>query len=98
MNITQADLAHLTDTDAKALVVALNDVSDRYPGPLGDFWRRVSVALVRAIRERATLLAVAECDLVNAEVEEGGIVEPGSDPVADALDELREQIRRGEVL
>lgn len=65
-------------------------------GGVADFWRRLAVALVRARRERAGLLAALELDAMNDDGP-GAIVGPDDDPVADALDELRRKCR-GEAL
>jgi hypothetical protein len=102
MIVTQRDIAHLSDADVRAVVVAImatvdgNETPSRPSGGLPDFWRRFAVALVRASRERRRAFAVVELDYINGD-DDGAIVEPDVDPVADALDELR-RAARGEGL
>ena len=96
MNITQLDIARLSDNDVRRLVVAVMtavegvDRSGRASG--GDFWRRFARALVRARRERHLAWLSAEAELVNAGGV-GGLVGPGDDPVGDAWEELRRAVR-----
>ena len=66
MIVTQHDIAHLSDDQVKLIVVAIRDMV----GPLDattnrglpDFWRRLALALIRARRDRAGVLAALELD------------------------------------
>lgn len=92
MQITQSDIAHLTDNQVKALAVGMHDVGARQGGPLAEFWHAFALTLVAAMRERTRLVLLAEAELMDDD-EEGELVEPGSDPVGDALAELRGERR-----
>ncbi len=105
MRIEQADIAHLRDDEVRRLVLELVDsVSEldaaehggSRAAALPDFWRRFAVAVVRVLRERRGMFAATEFLHDNDLDAEGALVEPGSDPVADALDDLR-RAARGEL-
>ena len=90
MLISQADVARLTDEQVKIMALELNDVAANTPGAMGEFCANLAGALVRVVRERRVALAVVEMDVINGDGE-GALVEPGDDPVADAISELRER-------
>ena len=91
MHITQTDIAHLSDVQAKRLVIGLHAAAcTSEGGPAAVLVRQVAQALTRAIRERRQLALLLELDAMNAD-DDGGLVEPGSDPVGEA----RAQLRRG---
>lgn len=92
MRIEQVDIAGLSDSDLKRMVLVLADEDWPSTG-IGDFYRRVAAALVRVVRERRLLVADLEYDLMNDD-DIGAIVEAGSDPIAEALEEMRDGIRR----
>ena len=95
MNIDQTDIANLSDNDVKLMVIALTDGTVNHPeSPVVDFWRRAAIALIRAHRERKAVFAALAMDAMSGDDECGAIVEPGDDPVADGLEELRQAIRR----
>jgi hypothetical protein len=84
VKITQHDIASLSDTKVKRLVIMYAELADQR-GELSTFFRVLSVALIRAMQERRRLMADAELEL---DEEEGALVGPDDDPVADALREL----------
>lgn len=96
MFISQADIARLPDDAIRRMVVRLRE--DCEPGAPVDarhFPTRLAAALVRALNERGRLLALAELDLLNDEEAEGSLVEPGTDPIADALADGRWELSDG---
>lgn len=92
MIIDQTDIANLPDDSIRRMVLCLTDES-LPETPITDFWRRLVVALVRVFRERRCLVADLEYDLLNDDGP-GALVEPGTDPVVEALEEMRAGIRR----
>lgn len=96
MKVDLADIAHLSDDDVRRMVLALTDMTREGSSGLDDFYRRLTVALIRALRARCRAFEVLACDAMNDDGP-GELVEPGSDPVSDALDELR-RMARGEGL
>jgi hypothetical protein len=88
MHITQHDIANLSDTTAKRLAIMYAELRDQ-GGTSAPFWGAISDALIRAMQERSRLVAIAELELLNDGEEEGALVSPDDDPVADALRELR---------
>lgn len=98
MIVTQQDIAHLSDDDVRRVVLAVlatvdaNEAPGAVVSPLADLWRRLAVGLVRALRARRRTFAVVEFEVMNGD-DEGAIVGPDDDPVADALDELRRAAR-----
>lgn len=102
IHVEQADLAHLSDSAIRRIVVDLCVAADEAADPASsDLWRRLAVGLVRAHRLRRSsferMVAVYELDAENDPDDdaEGELVVPDVDPVADALDELRRKIRGG---
>ena len=89
MRISQHDLAQLNDNQIKAMVVGLNDVigPDNHSAP-AYFLRAVSHHLIRGLKERRRLELLAEAELMNPD-EDGALVGPNDDPVADALRVMR---------
>ncbi len=53
--------------------------------PGAGFYLRMAAALVRARKERERVIAVLDLDASHDEEAEGCIVEPGTDPIADAI-------------
>jgi hypothetical protein len=95
--IEQADIAHLTDDQVKLMVLAIVDTVGELDGPgpspgPADFWRRLAVGLVRARRLRVAAFHELTLDALNDDGP-GALVEPGSDPVVEALDTLRRHAR-----
>ena len=88
MNVTQSDIAHLDDDTLKLLVVGIRDAFPPETGPVPDLMRTFSFALIRAIRERRTWFLLAEVDAMNDD-RPGKLLEPGDDPIGDAIRELR---------
>lgn len=77
--ISQLDVAQLSDRDLKLAAVLLNDAASRSGGdPIGGLWRQLSVAVVHAHRERRQLLLRAEADLLEDE-EEGALLDEDPD-------------------
>lgn len=70
---------HLTDHTLKRLALLFNELE------LPD-WRD---EVINVLRGRRTMWLTFEADLLNADIETGALVEEGSDPVADALAQLR---------
>jgi hypothetical protein len=89
VKIDQSDLAHLSDDDIRRLVLAIvASIEDGgHPG-LSDFYSRLVVALVRTFRARRASFIEQALELMNDDGP-GMLVEPGCDPVADALEEMR---------
>lgn len=90
MLISQFDLAALTDNEIRRIVVRLRDAAGGEPPSAASFTDRLAAALVRALAERRRLLAVAELGLINDDEAEGALVATGTDPVVEAMDELRQ--------
>ncbi len=88
MDIAQHEIADLADDEIRRIVLRLRDQSGGEPPSARRFTDRLALALVRTLNDRRRLLAVAELDLLNDDEAEGGLVEPGEDPVTDALAEL----------
>jgi hypothetical protein len=86
--ITQLDLVGTSDDQIRRMVIALRHAADGAPPSARRYTDRHAVALVRALNERRRILAVAELEVAE-DREEGALVAPGTDPVADALAELR---------
>lgn len=87
MRIGQHDVAQLTDDQLRFLVVVLMGVAGDNPGPIGDLWQRIAYHLSRQVKARRCVLHELEVDLAD-DGGEGELVEPGADPVGDALREL----------
>ena len=83
MKISQEDIAHVSDDDLKRMVVAAGKA-----GGSSHFWGEFARAVIRARRERVSMLAGMELDVINDDGP-GAIVGPDDDPMADALAELR---------
>lgn len=90
MYVSQHDIANLDDVTVKKLVLAANDQAE--DPQLGRLWRAFSHALIRANKERRRLLLIAEAEYMNDDGA-GCLVEPGTDPVAEARAELRRLMR-----
>lgn len=88
MRLTQADVAHLSDAQVRALAVAMRQAAGEVADPVNSVWWAFAAALVGALRERRRVLAVAELDLADDE-EEGGLVGAGDDPIGEAVGRLR---------
>ncbi len=89
MRLDQFDVARLTDDEIRSLVLALEDRAGDRPGGLPDYWRTEAAALRRVLADRRRMFAVAVLDVEEDEAE-GSLVEPGTDPVADAQAQLRQ--------
>jgi hypothetical protein len=87
MLITQLDIARLSDDTIRRMVITLREAAGGAPPASRSYTQRHAAALVRALNERHRRLAVAELEL--ADDEEGSLMEPGTDPAADAQAELR---------
>jgi hypothetical protein len=89
--ISQQDIARLSDDTIRRMVIDL--IAGRSAADSGaarSFSMRMAAALARALKERHRLLIVVELELLIADDEaEGSLVEPGTDPVAEAVAELR---------
>jgi hypothetical protein len=92
VKLSQFDLAHVSDVAIMREVIALRAAAGGEPPSARRATDRRSLALVRALNERRRLLAVLELDLINDEDAEGSLVEPGTNPVTDALEELRRRL------
>ncbi len=85
----------LSDADVKRMVITAaalavdEDITSRHRL----FWYRMAQELRGVVRRREGSLSALEADLMNDDGP-GAIVEPGSDPVAQAQAELREAHRR----
>jgi hypothetical protein len=100
--VEQADLAHVSDSAIRRIVVDLCEAADLATDAASrDLWRRLAVGMVRAHRlrrstfERMVLVYELEVENDPDDDAEGELVVPDVDPVADALDELRRKIRGG---
>ncbi len=95
MHISQADIARLPDDAIRRMVVRLREGCE--PGAVDPqhFPTRLAASLVRALNERRRLLALVELDLLNDPEAEGSLVEPGTDPVATAVEKLRRELSDG---
>ncbi|WP_028645239.1 hypothetical protein [Nocardioides sp. URHA0020] len=90
VQVDQLDIAGLSDNQVRHWVVLLQLIADdpaTHPG-YARFQGAVASGLVGALRERQRMLVELDSDVLNAE-NVGGLVEEGTDPVADALEELR---------
>lgn len=91
MEMTQRDLGRLSDDEIRSLGLALEEGAGDRCGGIPDFWRHVASTLRRGLTDRCRAVAVAELYLLNDEEAAGSLVEPGTEPVGDA----QEQLRRG---
>jgi hypothetical protein len=96
VRLAQFDVARLTDDGIRSLVLALDEGSAKDPGAVAAFFGILAGALRRVLADRRRMFAVAALDADEDEAE-GNLVEPGTDPVADALAELRRGFPDGPV-
>ena len=83
MRISQHDIAQLSEVQVCRMVIDAKELADA-GGPGAAFYLRMAAALVRARKERVRLFALAELEVLDDDTE-GAIVEPGSDPIGEAL-------------
>lgn len=93
MYISQHDIAQLTDSQVARMAIDAKEIADS-GRPGCTFWEYMARALVRARKERVTLFAFAEFEYINDDGP-GAIVEPGSDPIAEGLEEFRRGMSDG---
>jgi hypothetical protein len=91
--VSQFDLAGTSDDDVRRMVLGLREVAGGEPPSARRFTDRLALALVCALKERRRLLAIAELDVLEDDGAEGAPVPPGSDPVGEAMDQLRREVR-----
>lgn len=87
--LTQLDVSGLSENDLRLTVIALARAADDLPPAARTLVRRLAGEVGRVRRGRHQVLGELELDFLNDPDAEGALVEPGSDPIGDALRELR---------
>lgn len=95
MRIEQADIAHMSDAELKRLVVSMDSRMDLTTPTTGrdEFWRRLAIAVMRAVRERRTTFLIAEAEVMNGDGVGYLVGDDDEDPVAEMLVEFRRAVR-----